>query len=83
MTEPLTPADLKPDPETSRPKKGHAPRSLKDWALRLSPILALGALVILAFAMGWISREALLDRAKQFGKNGYGEYLARLASDGS
>ena len=37
----------------------------------------------IAFAMGWISREALLDRAKQFGKNGYGEYLARLASDAS
>lgn len=37
----------------------------------------------IAFAMGWISREALLDRAKQFGKNGYGEYLARLARDES
>ena len=33
----------------------------------------------IAFQMGWITREALLDRAKVFAKNGYGAYLEALA----
>lgn len=32
-----------------------------------------------AFAKGWICRDALLERAERFGKNGYGAYLRRLA----
>ena len=33
----------------------------------------------IAFDQGWIDREALKARAKLFGKNDYGAYLARLA----
>ncbi|MEO1950391.1 sugar phosphate nucleotidyltransferase, partial [Thioclava sp.] len=32
----------------------------------------------IAFEKGWISADALADRAKKFGKNSYGEYLLRL-----
>lgn len=32
-----------------------------------------------AFQRGWINRELLTERAAQFGMNGYGRYLARLA----
>ena len=32
-----------------------------------------------AFAMGWIDRERLGQRARVFGKNGYGRYLKSLA----
>jgi len=31
-----------------------------------------------AFEMGWINQDQLQARAKQFGKNEYGEYLASL-----
>jgi glucose-1-phosphate thymidylyltransferase len=31
-----------------------------------------------AFEMGWIDQDQLKARAKQFGKNGYGEYLSGL-----
>lgn len=33
----------------------------------------------IAFEAGWISADALLKRAKQFGKNNYGAYLQALA----
>jgi glucose-1-phosphate thymidylyltransferase len=33
----------------------------------------------IAYEQGWIERAALLERAGQFGKNGYGKYLADLA----
>jgi len=36
----------------------------------------------IAFTMGWIDRAALAERARHFGKNRYGEYLARLAAEG-
>ncbi|MEQ8897068.1 MAG: glucose-1-phosphate thymidylyltransferase RfbA [Roseovarius sp.] len=36
----------------------------------------------IAFSLGWINREELSTRAKQFGKNGYGGYLARLTVEG-
>ncbi|WP_246831931.1 glucose-1-phosphate thymidylyltransferase RfbA [Thioclava sp. F36-6] len=32
----------------------------------------------IAYEKGWISADALVDRAKKFGKNSYGEYLLRL-----
>jgi glucose-1-phosphate thymidylyltransferase len=35
----------------------------------------------IAFAQGWIDRARLAARAKLFGKNDYGAYLARLAAD--
>jgi glucose-1-phosphate thymidylyltransferase len=35
----------------------------------------------IAFAQGWIDRDQLAARAKLFGKNDYGAYLARLAAD--
>jgi glucose-1-phosphate thymidylyltransferase len=35
----------------------------------------------IAFAQGWIDRTQLAARAKLFGKNDYGAYLARLAAD--
>ncbi|MGD2016611.1 MAG: glucose-1-phosphate thymidylyltransferase RfbA [Planctomycetota bacterium] len=34
-----------------------------------------------AFEMGWISREQLLERANRFGKNDYGETLKKLAEE--
>lgn len=34
-----------------------------------------------AFEMGWISREQLLERASRFGKNDYGETLKKLAEE--
>ena len=33
----------------------------------------------IAFQQGWIDTEALLERARLFGKTGYGAYLTRLA----
>lgn len=68
MTEPPTPADPEPDAEPSSPSKGHAPRSLKDWILRLSPILALAGLVILAFAMGW-NKYLSMEMLREHGLN--------------
>jgi glucose-1-phosphate thymidylyltransferase len=35
----------------------------------------------IAWRQGWISREALLARARLFGKTSYGRYLSQLASD--
>jgi dTDP-glucose pyrophosphorylase len=32
--------------------------------------------------MGWISQDQLKARAKQFGKNDYGEYLSGIAGFG-
>lgn len=32
----------------------------------------------IAFTQGWIDRKALAERARLFGKTGYGDYLARL-----
>lgn len=32
-----------------------------------------------AYQMGWLDRQALLDRAKRFAKNDYGSYLRKLA----
>ena len=37
----------------------------------------------IAFRSGWIDRLALLDLALPLAKSGYGEYLRRLADDGS
>ena len=34
----------------------------------------------IAFDLGWIDAEALRERARQFAKNDYGKYLARLIS---
>ena len=31
-----------------------------------------------AFEMGWIDQDQLKARAKQFGKNDYGDYLSQL-----
>lgn len=36
----------------------------------------------ISYGFGWISREELAARARQFGKNRYGEYLAQLVKDG-
>ena len=33
----------------------------------------------IAYANGWIDRDHLLERAKYFGKTGYGQYLYTLA----
>ncbi|MDP3400634.1 MAG: TVP38/TMEM64 family protein [Brevundimonas sp.] len=68
MTEPLTPADLEPETEGSSAPGRHAPRSLKDWALRLSPIVALAAFVILAFAMGW-NKYLSMEMLREHGLN--------------
>ena len=35
----------------------------------------------IAYGNGWIDREHLLERAKYFGKTGYGQYLYALAGD--
>ena len=37
----------------------------------------------IAFRSGWIDRRALLDLARPLAKSGYGDYLRRLADDGS
>ena len=41
--------------------------------------LQTGCLEEIAFEQGWITKEQLLERAKLFAKNSYGEYLLRLA----
>lgn len=41
--------------------------------------LQMGSPDEIAFANGWLDREGLLERAKLFGKNEYGSYLARVA----
>ena len=44
--------------------------------------LKVACLEEIAYANGWIDREHLLERAKYFGKTGYGQYLYSLAGDG-
>lgn len=44
--------------------------------------LQIGSPDEIAFQAGWIDAAALRDRAKLFGKTGYGAYLARLAREG-
>ncbi|VDC27689.1 glucose-1-phosphate thymidylyltransferase RfbA [Pseudogemmobacter humi] len=49
--------------------------------LTLRQGLQVGSPDEIAFRQGWISREALIGRAKLFGKNDYGRYLAGLDDD--
>ena len=44
-----------------------------------SPLLA--CLEEIAYENGWIDRDYLLERAKYFGKTGYGQYLYSLAGE--
>ncbi|MCF8479716.1 MAG: glucose-1-phosphate thymidylyltransferase RfbA [Rhodospirillum sp.] len=37
----------------------------------------------IAFINGWISLDALIEQGQAMGKNGYGQYLLRLAQEGS
>ena len=37
----------------------------------------------IAWQQGWITAEALADRARLFGKNAYGQYLAKLLDQGA
>jgi len=43
--------------------------------------LKIACLEEIAYVNTWISREMLLERARYFGKTGYGQYLARLAGE--
>lgn len=43
--------------------------------------LKVACLEEIAFEHGWINREQLLERAKAFGKTGYGQYLFMLAGE--
>ncbi|MCK6190225.1 glucose-1-phosphate thymidylyltransferase RfbA [Pseudomonas sp. EYE_354] len=43
--------------------------------------LKVACLEEIAYANGWIDRPHLLERAKYFGKTGYGQYLYALAGD--
>ncbi|MOA64080.1 Glucose-1-phosphate thymidylyltransferase 2 [compost metagenome] len=43
--------------------------------------LKVACLEEIAFDHGWINREQLLERAKAFGKTGYGQYLFTLAGE--
>ena len=43
--------------------------------------LKVACLEEIAYENGWIDREHLLERAKYFGKTGYGQYLYTLAGD--
>lgn len=43
--------------------------------------LKIACLEEIAYENGWIDREQLLERARYFGKTGYGEYLAKLAGE--
>jgi len=43
--------------------------------------LKVACLEEIAFENGWISREQLLERARYFGKTGYGQYLFTLAGE--
>ena len=43
--------------------------------------LKVACLEEIAYQSGWIDREHLLDRAKYFGKTGYGQYLFALAGE--
>ena len=44
--------------------------------------LKVACLEEIAYGNGWIDRDHLLERAKYFGKTGYGQYLYSLAGDG-
>ncbi|MGF6285517.1 glucose-1-phosphate thymidylyltransferase RfbA [Pseudomonas silensiensis] len=43
--------------------------------------LKVACLEEIAYEKKWINREQLLERARYFGKTGYGQYLAQLAGD--
>jgi glucose-1-phosphate thymidylyltransferase len=43
--------------------------------------LKVACLEEIAYHNGWISREQLLERARYFGKIGYGQYLAQVAGE--
>ena len=43
--------------------------------------LKVACLEEIAFQQGWICQERLLERAKAFGKTGYGQYLFKLAEE--
>ncbi|WQG59281.1 glucose-1-phosphate thymidylyltransferase RfbA [Pseudomonas sp. RTB3] len=43
--------------------------------------LKVACLEEIAYENGWINRDYLLERAKYFGKTGYGQYLYKLAGD--
>ena len=43
--------------------------------------LKVACLEEIAYSNGWIDRDHLLERAKYFGKTGYGQYLYSLAGD--
>ncbi|WP_350649289.1 glucose-1-phosphate thymidylyltransferase RfbA [Pseudomonas sp. HY13-MNA-CIBAN-0226] len=44
--------------------------------------LKVACLEEIAYENKWIDRDQLLDRARYFGKTGYGQYLAKLAGEG-
>jgi glucose-1-phosphate thymidylyltransferase len=44
--------------------------------------LKVACLEEIAYDNDWINREQLLERARYFGKTGYGQYLAKLAGEG-
>ena len=63
-----------------------APASLLDAGnfmrgLNESHGFQVGCLEEIAFSQNWIDREQLLDRAKMFEKNDYGQYLQRIADE--
>ena len=43
--------------------------------------LKVACLEEIAYEKSWINRDQLLERARYFGKTGYGQYLAKLAGD--
>ena len=43
--------------------------------------LKVACLEEIAYENGWIDRQRLLERARYFGKTGYGQYLAKLAGE--
>ena len=43
--------------------------------------LKVACLEEIAFQNGWIDKALLLERAKAFGKTGYGQYLYKLAGE--
>lgn len=43
--------------------------------------LKVACLEEIAYEKNWINREQLLERARYFGKTGYGQYLTKLAGD--
>ncbi|MNF72762.1 Glucose-1-phosphate thymidylyltransferase 2 [compost metagenome] len=43
--------------------------------------LKVACLEEIAYENAWINREQLMERARYFGKTGYGQYLAKLAGE--